>query len=444
MSNQNNINYLAESGQPLKGTFRVPGDKSISHRSIILGSLSTGVTQITGFLEGDDSLATMRAFQDMGVKIELSDVNGVKTVTIHGVGLYGLKASSKPIDLGNSGTAIRLIAGILSGQSFDSKLIGDESLSKRPMQRIIDPLSQMGAVVESSPGGLLPLNIKGGQSLSSIEYESPIASAQVKSCVLLAALYAEGVTKVTEPVLSRDHTERMLTSLQYPISSNDRVVEITGKNELIAKNIDIPADISSAAFFMVAASIIPGSEIVIQHVGINSTRDGVIQILRGMGANITLVNQKNVGGECVADIHVKSASLKGVVIPEPLVASAIDEFPVLFVAATQADGETVLTGAKELRVKESDRILAMSDGFSSLGVACEVLEDGIKIKGKQTINGGVVDSLGDHRIAMSFSIAAQIAQGPIKVLNCANVATSFPNFLDISNQLGMQVKRIND
>lgn len=440
MSSQNKISYIANAGQALVGTFRVPGDKSMSHRSIMLGALAEGETQVSGFLEGEDSLATLQAFKDMGVEIERPAPN---EVTIQGVGLHGLKAPQRPLDLGNSGTAMRLMVGLLAAQSFDSELVGDESLSGRPMRRVINPLADMGAQIDSTEGGRPPLKIKGGKTLTAIDYTLPMASAQVKSCVLLAGLYAQGETKVTEPAPTRDHTERMLRGFGYDVQSEGLNCSLKSGGTLRGSVVDIPADVSSAAFFMVAASIIPGSDITLEHVGINPTRDGVIRILKGMGADIELMNEREVGGEPVADIRVKHAPLQGVVIPQALVPSAIDEFPVLFVAATQAQGETVLTGAEELRVKESDRIVAMADGLKNCGVETEVLPDGIKIQGGQTIQGGKIDSLGDHRIAMSFVVAAQVAAGTITIRDCANVATSFPNFLSLAKETGMSLEQVD-
>ncbi|MEM8594663.1 MAG: 3-phosphoshikimate 1-carboxyvinyltransferase, partial [Pseudomonadota bacterium] len=325
-------------------------------------------------------------------------------------------------------------------QSFDSELIGDESLSGRPMGRVINPLKDMGAAIDSAEGGRPPLVIHGGQSLAGLEYTLPMASAQVKSCVLLAGLYAQGETAVIEPAPTRDHTERMLRGFGYEVNSDGLISSLTSGGELTACDVDIPADVSSAAFFMVAASIIPGSDVVLEHVGINPTRDGVIRILKGMGADIELLNSREVGGEPVADVRVRYAPLQGVVIPEALVPSAIDEFPVLFIAATQAEGETLLTGAEELRVKESDRITAMANGLDALGVTTEVLDDGIRIIGKQPIQGGQINSLGDHRIAMAFAVAAQVAEDNITINDCANVATSFPNFIELAQTAGMSVK----
>lgn len=432
----NDLVFLANPGGTVRGRIRVPGDKSISHRSIMLGSLAEGTTEVEGFLEGEDALATLQAFRDMGVVIE-GPHHG--RVTIHGVGLNGLKPPPGPIYVGNSGTSMRLLSGLLAGQPFDVTMTGDASLSKRPMNRVANPLREMGAVVETGPDGRPPLTIRGGQTLKALTYTLPMASAQVKSCLLLAGLYAEGVTTVTEPAPTRDHTERMLRGFGYAVESNGPVASLQAGGKLTATRIEVPADISSAAFFLVAASIAEGSDLLLEHVGINPTRTGVIDILRLMGGDITLENQREVGGEPVADLRVRGAKLKGIEIPEHLVPLAIDEFPVLFIAAVCAEGRTVLRGAEELRVKESDRIQVMADGLTSLGVNVEPTEDGIIIDGGQTIAGGEVYSHGDHRIAMAFSVASLRATAPIRIHDCANVATSFPNFLALAEQVGIRV-----
>jgi cyclohexadieny/prephenate dehydrogenase / 3-phosphoshikimate 1-carboxyvinyltransferase len=427
--------FLAKPGSSLAGRIRVPGDKSISHRSIMLGSLAEGTTEVEGFLEGEDALATLQAFRDMGVVIE-GPHHG--RVTIHGVGLHGLKAPAGPLYMGNSGTSMRLLSGLLAAQPFDTTLTGDASLSKRPMNRVAKPLREMGAVIETGPEGRPPLSIKGGQRLTGMAYEMPMASAQVKSCLLLAGLYAAGSTSVTEPAPTRDHTERMLRGFGYPVSVEGSTASVESGHKLTATRIEVPADISSAAFFLVAASIAEGSELVLEHVGINPTRTGVIDILKLMGGDITLENQREVGGEPVADIRVRAAKLKGIDIPEDLVPLAIDEFPVLFVAAACAEGRTVLRGAEELRVKESDRIQVMADGLIALGVKAEPTPDGIIIEGG-AIGGGEVWAHGDHRIAMSFSVASLRASAPIRIHDCANVATSFPNFLALAAEVGINV-----
>jgi 3-phosphoshikimate 1-carboxyvinyltransferase len=434
------VNYIAKPGGKLSGEFRVPGDKSISHRSIMLGSLAEGTTEVSGFLEGEDSLATLQSFRDMGVVIE-GPHRG--RVTVHGVGLHGLKTPPNALYLGNSGTSMRLLSGLMSAQSFDVEMTGDESLSKRPMGRVADPLRTMGAVIESAENGRPPLQVKGSQPLKGIRYELPMASAQVKSCLILAGLYAEGETTVIEPAPTRDHTERMLKGFGYPIEVDGPKVTVRPGGKLTATTIDVPSDISSAAFFMVAASIAKDSDITLQHVGINPTRVGVINILRLMGANIEMLNEREVGGEPVADLRIRSAQLKGIQIPEDQVPLAIDEFPSIFIAASCAEGTTVLTGAEELRVKESDRIQAMVDGLQILGVDAQGTEDGAIIKGfgsEGSFNGGEVDSVDDHRIAMSFTIASLRANAPILVKDCANVATSFPGFVELASGCGIQVE----
>ncbi len=432
----NSTIFTVQAGGSLQGEARVPGDKSISHRSIMLGSLAQGVTHVTGFLEGDDALATLRAFQAMGVEIE-GPING--KVTIHGVGLNGLKAPKDAMYLGNSGTSMRLLSGLLAGQAFDATLTGDESLSGRPMRRVTDPLAKMGAVIEATEKGTAPLTIRGQSgNLQAIHYDMPIASAQVKSCLLLAGLYAQGETSVSEPAPTRDHTERMLAGFSYPVKQAGNTASVQREGELTAADIDVPSDISSAAFFLVGASIASNSDITLKHVGINPTRTGVIDVLKLMGANIELTNQRDVGGEPVADIRVRSAELQGIAIPEELVALAIDEFPVLFVAAACAAGTTVLTGAKELRVKECDRIQVMADGLQILGVDAQPTEDGMIIQGGAIGSGNVI-SHGDHRISMSFAIAALRATGTIVIDDCANVNTSFPGFVNLASKLGLNI-----
>ena len=429
-------NYITSIAGPLKGTIKVPGDKSISHRSIMLGSIADGVTKVSGFLEGEDSLATLSAFRDMGVKIERNGSN----VTINGVGKYGLKEPINSLNLGNSGTSIRLMSGLLSAQSFDSELCGDESLSKRPMGRVIEPLRLMGADIsgnDSKP----PLLIKGGKQLSSIEYTLPVASAQIKSCLLLAGLYSDGKTTIIENGISRDHTERMLKGFGYDVTSSSNTISLMGGGSLKSCDIDVPSDISSAAFFMVAGCISENSSIVLEAVNINPTRTGVIDILRLMGGNLELLNQRLQAGELIADIKVTSSELKGIEIPENLVPLAIDEFPVLFIAASCAKGETVLTGAKELRVKESDRIQVMADGLTALGIDNEVLDDGIRIIGgefkEQTSS---IKSHHDHRISMAFAIASVKSKFNIEIEGVDNVKTSFPNFVELANSIGMNIK----
>lgn len=440
MSNANNLIFLASPVSVLKGHARVPGDKSISHRSIMLGAIAEGVTEVEGFLEAEDCMATMAAFRAMGVHIEGPSGGKVK---IHGVGLHGLKPSAAPLYLGNSGTSMRLLSGLLAGQSFDSVLTGDASLSRRPMKRVTQPLASMGAAIDTTEAGTAPMHIHGKSALKGIDYVMPMASAQVKSCLLLAGLYAEGRTSVTEPAPTRDHTERMLEGFGYPVLRDGQKVSVIAGGKLTATFVDVPSDISSAAFFMVGASIAKDADVLLEHVGMNPTRTGIIEILQLMGANIELLNARVVGGEPVADIRIRSSQLKGIVIPEHTVPLAIDEFPVLFVAAACAEGETILKGAEELRVKESDRIQVMADGLKTLGVDATPTPDGMMIRGG-AIGGGVVESHGDHRIAMAFAIASLRAQAAITIHDCANVNTSFPTFISLAKRLGMQIDVIGE
>lgn len=432
------LNFISKPVKSLEGEIVVPGDKSISHRSVIFGSIAVGTSVIDGFLEGEDCMATLKAFQSMGVAIEGPDK---QRLVIHGVGKYGLKQPKSIIDCGNSGTSIRLLAGLLAAQKFDSQLTGDESLLKRPMLRISRPLSQMGSDITTQEGKP-PITIKGGRTLQGIHYVMPEASAQVKSCLLLAGMYAEGQTKITEHAVSRDHTERMLKTFSYPVQILDDSIVIDGHGECHGTHLNIPGDISSAAFFIVAASITPGSDVLIRNVGVNPTRTGIIHILTEMGADITVLNQRTYGEELVADLQVKYSQLKGINIPAFMVPLAIDEFPVIFIAAACAKGQTTLHGAKELRLKESDRIGAMVDGLNRLGIHAEGFEDGIFIEGGH-IHGGEVDSRGDHRIAMSFAIAGAIASAPITIRNCTNVATSFPSFASTANRLRFQIEEFS-
>lgn len=436
------MKYKLTPSTTFTGTHKVAPDKSISHRSIMFGSLANGVTKVSNFLEGEDALSTLQAFRDMGVQI---DRDGDK-VTIYGVGMHGLKAPAKPLDMGNSGTSMRLLAGILSAQSFDSTMIGDASLSKRPMERVAKPLREMGAVVATTGDkGTPPMTITGGQTLSAIHYEMPMASAQVKSCLLLAGLWADGETVVVEPEITRDHTERMLTAFGYEVKvtplQNGNEIRLTGGGQLTACDIEVPADISAAAFFMVAGLIAKTGDVVLPKVGINPTRTGVIDILRLMGADITLQNQTLVGGEPVADICVKSSPLHGIEIPLHLVPLAIDEFPVIFIASSCATGKTVLRGAEELRVKESDRIQVMADGLTTLGIDCTVLDDGIEIIGRGqsefVFGGGEIECHHDHRIAMSFAVASLRASDEIVINGTQTVATSFPNFATLAKEAGL-------
>lgn len=425
-------------GGKLAGRIRVAGDKSISHRSIMLGALAEGVTEIEGFLEGEDALATLQAFRDMGVVIEGPSAGRVR---VHGVGLHGLKAPARALYMGNSGTSMRLLMGLLSAQQFDSELTGDASLTRRPMERVAKPLRDMGANIQTSDKGTPPVHIRGGQPLKGFHYDMPVASAQVKSAILLAGLYADGKTSVTEPAPTRDHTERMLAGFGYTVERDGATSSVSGGGKLTACKLEVPADISSSAFFLVGASIAEGSELVLPHVGMNPTRTGVIDILRLMGADISVENPRDAGGEPVADLRVRSAKLKGIVIPEHLVPLAIDEFPAIFVAAACAEGETILHGAEELRVKESDRIQVMADGLNTLGIETEVYDDGIRIVGGQ-LGGGEIQSHHDHRIAMSFAMAALRASAPITIHGTDTVATSFPGFAELARGAGLTLEQL--
>jgi 3-phosphoshikimate 1-carboxyvinyltransferase len=432
------MHFYLEPGGRLVGSIRVPGDKSMSHRVIMLGSIAEGKTEVSGFLEGEDALATLSAFRDMGVIISDPDAG---RLVIEGVGLDGLQVPRGIMDVGNSGTSIRLMAGLLAGQSFNSVLTGDESLLRRPMARVITPLSQMGALI-SAREGCPPIEISGGRDLRGIHYELPVASAQVKSSILLAGLYAEGFTSVHEPAPTRDHTERMLRGFGYSVQSEPGSIGLEGGGALRGTSVDIPADISSAAFFMVGASIAEGSDLVLEHVGVNPTRDGVIRILKAMGADITLMNERDVRGEPVADIRVRSASLKGIEIPVEEVPLAIDELPAILIAAACAEGVTELRGAEELRVKESDRIASMAEGLTRLGIANAVRADGISVTGGE-LGGGVIATHHDHRIAMSFAMASLRASDRIKVCDCAHVATSFPGFGALATQVGLRLEVVD-
>lgn len=434
--------YLSPGGA-LRGRLRVPGDKSISHRAIMLGAIADGESRVSGFLEGEDALATLRAFRRLGVAIE-GPVGGAVRIT--GVGLDGLRAADGPLDMGNSGTSMRLLCGLLAGQRFGSTLIGDRSLSRRPMQRVTQPLATMGARITATSDGTAPLTIEPVNGLIGTDYRLPIASAQVKSALLLAGLYAQGRTCVTEPAPTRDHTERMLAALGCSVERDGPRVCIEGGRRLHGGELAIPADISSAAFFLVGASIAPGSDLMIEEVGINPTRTGIIDILRAMGADIEIIAPRQAGGEPIADLRVRAAPLQGIRIPESLVPLAIDELPAVFIAAACANGETTLTGAAELRVKESDRIQVMADGLRRLGIEVEPRPDGLRIQGGTlqvaSSDGAAttIDSHGDHRIAMSFAIAALRANGPFEIQDCANVATSFPGFVDVAAQAGLAIR----
>ena len=435
MSGATRLDWSSRSAGPLQGKVVVPGDKSVSHRSMMLSAIAEGTSHIRGFLEGEDTRATAAVLAQLGVSIEAPSA-GERIV--HGVGLHGLRASDKPLDCGNAGTGMRLLAGLLAGQRFDSTLIGDESLSKRPMRRVADPLANMGAQIDSQDG-LPPLHVRGGRSLHGIRYELPVASAQVKSALLLAGLYAQGVTEVIEPHPTRDYTERMLAAFGWPIDFSPGHAKLEGGHRLRATDVVVPADFSSAAFFLVAASIVPGSELRLPAVGLNPRRTGLLQALRLMGADIRIEHQAESGGEVIGDLVVRHAPLHGIELPEALVPDMIDEFPVLFIAAAVAKGRTVIRGAAELRVKESDRIASMAAGMRALGVQIEETPDGAIIDGG-LIGAGSADAHGDHRIAMSFCVAALVAKGEVTIRDCANVATSFPGFLELANGCGFALR----
>jgi len=418
----------------------------MSHRSVMLASLADGVTEIHGFLPGEDNISTAQMFIDMGVRVEW--LNDEKTsLRVHGVGLHGLKQSASMLDAGNAGTCVRLMMGVLAGQSFASRVTGDASLCKRPMKRVVDPVRRMGATVQGNDGdddgSKLPLTISGGQ-LKAIHHVSEVASAQVKSCVLLAGLYADGVTTVNEPKPTRDHTERMLPLFGQPVHvHDDATISLDPCHKLIAPKhaVDIPADPSSACFFAVAASLVPDSDVTLKSIGINPRRDGWRRVLQAMGADVSLLNEANVGEEPVADVRIRAGGLHALVVDPNDVPDAIDEFPVIFTAAALADGEFVLADAEELRVKESDRIAVMAKALLAAGADIEEKPDGAVIQGLPVLAGDVdVDAHGDHRIAMAMAVAAQRAQGEIRIHNAAAIATSFPNFVALAQSIGMNVR----
>lgn len=414
-------------GSSLKGELVVPGDKSISHRSIMLGAIANGVTTVRGFLRGEDNMATMAAFRAMGVRI---DDDG-HLLSIHGRGLHGLEEPGDVLDCGNSGTSMRLLTGLLAGQNFFSVLSGDQYLRKRPMKRVVEPLSRMGARILGRAGGnLAPLAISGG-TLNAIGYESPVSSAQIKSAIMLAGLYADGDTSVREPSLSRDHSERMFALFGASLETFHNGVTVKGGIELHAQEIHVPGDISSAAFFIVAALITPDSELLIRNVGVNPTRTGIIDVLRSMGGSIELVDEREVSAEPVADILVRSSRLKGVRIEGQTVPRAIDEFPAICVAAACAEGTTSIRDARELRVKETDRISAMAVNLRTLGVTVDECDEGMDITGVERLGGGVAESFGDHRIAMSLSVAGLVSADAVRVNDIDCVSTSFPNFFSL-------------
>ena len=436
------MHFKIQKGNGLKGEITVPGDKSMSHRAIMLASLAEGKSEISGFLEGEDCLATIEVFKKMGVNISRQE--GI--FIVEGRGLRGLKDPSGPLDFGNSGTSVRLCSGVLAAQEFSSTLIGDSSLSSRPMTRITEPLRLMGANASSSEKGTLPIKIEPVDSLNSIKYSLPVPSAQVKSCLLFAGLYSEGITEIEEKVTTRDHTERMFKQFSIPIdvsqSKGSKLIRLNKVEGINPANIDICGDFSSASFFILAALITPNSEVLLKNVGVNPTRIGFLHALRHMGANIEL--QKEIDSfEPTADILVRTSSLKGITLNTNLVANMIDEMPAFFVAASLAEGTTKVKGAKELRAKESDRLQAMSDVLDSFGVKFQVEVDGIEIKGlgkDGTLKASTINSHGDHRIAMAGSIGSIRANGETTMLDCLNVNTSFPNFIDICKQVGVNIE----
>jgi 3-phosphoshikimate 1-carboxyvinyltransferase len=430
------IDWISAPAGPVRGDITVPGDKSISHRAIMLAALAEGSSRISGFLEGEDTRATAAIFRSLGVGMETPSPS---ERIVHGAGLHGLKPPTHDLDCGNSGTGMRLLTGLLAGQRFDNTLIGDDSLSRRPMRRVIEPLSMMGAHVEAGEGGLPPLRIQGGQSLKGIAYSSPVASAQIKSAVLLAGLYAQGYTEVREAHPTRDYTERMLSAFGWPVEFSAGRARLSGGHRLRATDVHVPADFSSAAFFIVAATLVPGSELILRDVGLNPRRIGLLHVLRAMGADIHADNRREQGGEVIADLVVRHAKLCGIEVPVEDVPDMIDEFPILFVAAAAARGITTIRGAAELRVKESDRIATMVAGLCALGIAVEETPDGAIIEGGG-FRGGDVDSRGDHRVAMSFAVAALVAADAVRIGDCANVATSFPGFVALANESGFAIR----
>jgi 3-phosphoshikimate 1-carboxyvinyltransferase len=429
------LDWKSSRGRPITGVIDVPGDKSISHRALMLAALADGTSNIDGFLEGEDTRATARILQQLGVQIETP---GPGQRRVHGVGLHGLKGTDSDLDCGNAGTGMRLLAGLLAGQAFASRLVGDASLSRRPMGRITAPLARMGARIETREGGLPPITIHVSNGLQGIDYKCPVASAQVKSATLLAGLYAQGQTSVIEPQPTRDYTERMLAAFGYPIVFKPGFASLKGGGNLRATDVSVPSDFSSAAFFLVAASVVPASDLLVRRVGMNPRRTGLLAALRLMGADITEVGVGEQGGEPVADLRVRYAPLHGINLPTELVPDMIDEFPALFVAAALACGVTRIEGVAELRVKESDRLAVMSHALQALGCKLEETADGAVIEGG-VLHGGRLDSHGDHRIAMSLAIAGQVASGDVEILDCANVDTSFPGFLDLASGIGFSL-----
>ena len=431
--------FTVSPGGALGGRLGLPGDKSISHRALILGAIADGESVLHGVLQGADTLATARALGRLGARIE----HDGDQARVRGVGLHGLSAADGPLDLGNSGTAVRLLAGLLSAQAFDAVLIGDESLMRRPMRRVIEPLRLMNAALAGAGDDTLPLTIRGGRRLAGIEYRLPVASAQLKSCLLLAGLYAGGETRLIEPRPTRDHTERLLAAFAQPlirqVTDLGNTLTLCPVGRLRASALRIPADFSAAAFFIVAATLAPGSDVVLENVGVNPTRHAMLEIMRRMGADIRLLNEREQSGEPVADIRVRHSALGGIDIPAALVPVAIDEFPAILVAAAMASGTTRLAGAAELRVKESDRIAAMLDGFRATGIEARETADGMIVTGGR-FRGGAVQSRGDHRIAMAFAVAGMVAEAPVTIHDCVNVATSFPGFAELAASAGMRIE----
>jgi 3-phosphoshikimate 1-carboxyvinyltransferase len=431
--------FRVQPGGRIAGTLTVPGDKSISHRALMLGAIAQGDTRISGFLAGVDCLSTLRALEALGVQIErLRETE----VLVHGVGAAGLAAPAAPLDMGNAGTAMRLFTGLLAPQRFNSTLVGDESLMRRPMQRVVVPLAMMGAQIRTHDGRP-PVQIRGTPQLRGIHYSLPVASAQVKSAVLLAGLAAAGHTSITEPAPSRDHTERMLLAFGAQLTHEGRTVTLAGGQALTGTEVPVPADFSSAAFFIVAACLAADPSLTLANVGVNPTRTGLLELLRRMGADIRVRvrGARDPGlAEPVADLEVRKSSLRGITVHESEVALSIDELPVFFIAAACAHGETLVRGALELRVKESDRLAAMAEGLARLGVEHQLLPDGLWIRGGAGFSGGTIDSRGDHRIAMAFAVAALRAAAPIEVRDVANVATSFPGFVPLAQTAGLQIE----
>lgn len=426
--------YLARPVGSIGGVIGVPGDKSISHRALLFGGIAEGVTEIHGFLASEDCLSTLAALRALGVAIEQSSPTDLR---VHGRGAEGLQRAAHPLDMGNAGTAMRLSMGLLAAQRFDSTLIGDASLMRRPMERVAGPLREMGASI-TTQNGRPPVFIEGGRRLRAVDHLMTVASAQVKSALLIAGLFADGRTRVTEPAPSRDHTERMLAGFGVEVLRSGATVALEGGQTLTATHIDVPGDFSSAAFFLVAGALAADRPLVLRGIGVNPTRTGLLDLLIQMGADIRVTPHAG-GAEPTADIEVRRSRLRGLRVPESVVPLAIDEFPVFFIAAACADGDSLVRGAAELRVKESDRLAVMSEGLTRLGVEHELLQDGMWIRGGK-LSGGSIDSHGDHRVAMAFAVASLAAESPIEILDVANVATSFPGFVSLAASVGLDVE----